>query len=95
MKRALHSFDSRESSRRHFASALMFTALALSACAPKLPILPALTVEHTEQWITGKFVWIDLIAKDVDASRAFYGALFGWTFDGDERYTRVLHDGAP
>jgi len=95
MKRIFHSLSSRMNRPSNCAFALLCGAMALSACATTLPILPALTTVRTEQWITGKFVWIDLIAKDVDASTAFYGALFGWTFERGERYTRVLHDGEP
>jgi predicted enzyme related to lactoylglutathione lyase len=28
----------------------------------------------------GKFIWFDLVTDDLAASRAFYGAVFGWTF---------------
>jgi len=66
----------------------------LSACAPSLPILPPLTTDHTGDWIPGKFVWIDLIARDVDVAKRFYGGLFGWTFDGGDGYTQVLHGGS-
>lgn len=31
--------------------------------------------------LTGKVIWNDLITDDLDATRAFYGALFGWTFE--------------
>lgn len=31
--------------------------------------------------LIGKMVWNDLITDDLDAARAFYGALFGWTFE--------------
>lgn len=48
--------------------------------------------------LVGKFVWHDLITDDVQAARAFYGAVLGWTFEdtthpngGD--YTLVLADG--
>ena len=31
--------------------------------------------------LTGKIIWNDLITDDLDLTRAFYGALFGWTFE--------------
>jgi uncharacterized protein len=48
---------------------------------------------------TGQFVWHDLITHDAAASRAFYGALFGWTFQAgkgvDPNYTIVKQAGTP
>jgi uncharacterized protein len=48
---------------------------------------------------TGEFVWHDLITHDAAASRAFYGSLFGWTFQAgkgvDPNYTIVKHEGFP
>ena len=32
----------------------------------------------------GRFVWHDLMSSDPAAAKAFYGALFGWTFDDAE-----------
>jgi predicted enzyme related to lactoylglutathione lyase len=43
----------------------------------------------------GKFVWVDLVTQDVEEAKAFYGSLFGWTFEDGARYTPVLRDGAP
>src|SRR3954465_6454871 len=31
--------------------------------------------------LTGKVIWNDLITDDLDTTRTFYGALFGWTFE--------------
>ncbi len=36
------------------------------------------------QRFPGKFVWIDLATEDPAASRAFYGAVFGWKFRESE-----------
>lgn len=54
-------------------------AVLLGACATQLPTLPALSTSGSHQ--PGKVVWHDLITPDLTASRAFYGSLFGWTFD--------------
>lgn len=36
----------------------------------------------------GRFVWRDLMTKDVSAARRFYGELFGWRFEDTERGDR-------
>src|SRR5690349_9405812 len=47
----------------------------------------------------GEFVWHDLVTQDAAASRAFYGALFGWTFQPGKGvqpgYTIVKQDNYP
>jgi predicted enzyme related to lactoylglutathione lyase len=37
---------------------------------------------------TGRFVWHDLMTKDVSAARRFYGELFGWRFEDTTRGDR-------
>lgn len=32
-------------------------------------------------WSHGKFYWNELMTKDVEAAKKFYGAAIGWTFD--------------
>jgi predicted enzyme related to lactoylglutathione lyase len=46
----------------------------------------------------GRFVWRELMTPDVAKARAFYGGLFGWTFEDIERapgrgYTLIRHGG--
>ena len=47
----------------------------------------------------GEFVWHDLVTENPAAARAFYGPLFGWTFEAgegvDPGYTIIKHDGRP
>lgn len=47
----------------------------------------------------GEFVWHDLVTDNPAGARAFYGALFGWTFEAgegiDPGYTIIKHDGRP
>lgn len=47
----------------------------------------------------GAPTWIDLASSDVERSQAFYGAVFGWTFEsaGPEYggYVNAFHDGKP
>jgi predicted enzyme related to lactoylglutathione lyase len=57
-----------------------------------VPSAPALAAD-------GEFVWHDLVTDKPAASRAFYGSLFGWTFEAgrgvDPGYTLIKHDGFP
>lgn len=47
----------------------------------------------------GTFVWHDLVTDHPDTCRAFYSALFGWTFEPgkgvDPGYTIIRHEGLP
>jgi predicted enzyme related to lactoylglutathione lyase len=58
--------------------------------------VPPVSPEPTGRKQPGKFVWLDLVTEDVAAVKAFYGGLFGWTFEtaiGDGAYTLIEHDG--
>jgi predicted enzyme related to lactoylglutathione lyase len=78
----------------HAAAALLL-GVACATTQPDLPRLPPVSPEGTGEVRPGKFVWGDLVSQDVEASKAFYGALFGWTFSGERRYTTVLNQGVP
>ena len=41
------------------------------------------------------YTWGELITDDVEASAAFYGAVFGWTVEGSEGRREWLLDGQP
>jgi predicted enzyme related to lactoylglutathione lyase len=47
----------------------------------------------------GTFVWHDLVTTDATKARAFYSAMFGWTFEPgkgvDPGYTIIKHQGLP
>jgi uncharacterized protein len=47
---------------------------------------------------TGRFVWHDLLTKDVSAAKRFYGELLGWRFEdtkrGDRSYVLARSGGA-
>ena len=81
-------------------SALMCTALALFAAgatlAADVPRVPAVNAK-AEAHLPGKFIWFDCVTEDPYASKAFYGALFGWDFhsigDGAGRYTLIENRG--
>jgi predicted enzyme related to lactoylglutathione lyase len=38
--------------------------------------------------------WFEIGAPDVDAAKAFYGQLFGWSFAPDGAYTLITAPGA-
>ncbi len=61
------------------AAVLVVVLMALLACAKAMPTLPPLGTGQT--WLPGKVVWHDLITPELDKTKAFYGALFGWTFE--------------
>ncbi len=39
---------------------------------------------RTSKWPAGTPCWADLTAPDLDAAKAFYSAVLGWTFDDDQ-----------
>lgn len=61
--------------RRPRYGTLLATLLGLAAAA-SIQLSPRVSAATTP----GEFVWHDLVTHDAAASRAFYGALFGWTF---------------
>lgn len=73
---------------------LALLAFLLTGCrSGDLPILPRLTASPTNATHVGQWVWVDLVTQDIGRARQFYGALFGWTFDGNDRYSRILNEG--
>jgi len=62
---------------------------------------PPITDHATDQRNTGRFVWAELLTRDVGAAAEFYGKVFGWTFetygpaDDLKTYTVVLSGGTP
>jgi len=63
----------------------LIAAIALAAAlqlgtAEAAPRMPPVTDPPTTVSIPGKFVWFDLITPDPLAAQAFYGQVFGWTF---------------
>lgn len=53
--------------------------LLLCACAGQGPDIRALSLSETPLY--GKFVWHDLVTDDIPAAKAFYGGLFGWSYE--------------
>jgi predicted enzyme related to lactoylglutathione lyase len=92
-----HSTPRPDCSRTHSYVCAAAVLLLGAACAtpPDLPRLPPVSREVTQAVRPGKFVWGDLVTQDVAASKAFYGALFSWTFSDNGRYTTVFNQGVP
>jgi len=60
---------------------MLAAVLLFGACASITPDLPAITDGPTGNRYAGKVVWHDLLTNTPEASRRFYGELFGWTFE--------------
>ena len=50
------------------------------------------------EYAPGEFCWVDLMAKEMDAAKAWYADLFGWTYEeqdtgGGPRYGQFYKDG--
>jgi predicted enzyme related to lactoylglutathione lyase len=70
---------------------LVMASFVFSACssARLTPITRAANGVHQP----GMVVWHDLLTRDVESAKRFYGRLFGWAFEQNERYTIVLNEG--
>ncbi len=82
------------------AGLLLLSGAARSADAPDRywpPITDPPTATHTP----GKWVWAELVTRDVGRAAGFYGKVFGWTFetygpsDDARTYTVVSSGGTP
>ncbi len=83
---------------RSLSLALVVAAFAACASTPASvspPHFPPVTSSPTNLVLPGKFVWADLVTRDIEGAKTFYNQLFGWTFEQDGRYTRVMRDGEP
>jgi predicted enzyme related to lactoylglutathione lyase len=66
-----------------FTVTLLAASVLLTACAPHDG--PGREVALTDAPKFGKFIWHDLMTDDVEAAKAFYGPLLGWTFEDARR----------
>ena len=72
-------------------SARWLTAISIAATTAVAALIvatttgPALAADPVEP---GRFVWHDLLARDVGAARRFYGDLLGWRFEDTRRGDR-------
>jgi hypothetical protein len=78
-------------------SAIAGAALTLVLAGPAwtanaIPVTVTVNAKQ-EASLPGKFIWFDGVTDDAAASEAFYGAVFGWTFQGvgtgEHRYTLI------
>ncbi len=77
-------------------------ATLLAGCATIVIDLPPVTETPTGVHETGRVIWHDLLTTTPEASRRFYGELFGWTFEvprihiglgGEKDYMLIRHNG--
>lgn len=54
--------------------------LALTSCASTTTSLMS-GLSLSDEPLTGKFIWHDLVSTDIDADKAFYAGLFGWEYE--------------
>lgn len=83
---------------KHLLAALVMVAAFHAAPASAAPALPPVVNPASGLSIPGKFIWFDLVTADAPAARAFYGRVFGWTFQdvkGASDYTVFSADGRP
>ena len=59
---------------------LLLMLAGIAACSTSGMIRIA-DVPLSDEPLTGKFVWHDLITDDVDQVKLFYGELMGWSFE--------------
>ncbi|HZJ33615.1 MAG TPA: VOC family protein [Vicinamibacterales bacterium] len=78
-------------------SRIVATAIVFAAASALVPVPQAAPARAANNVANGRFVWHDLVTADVMKSRAFYGQLFGWTFEAgagiDPGYTIIKHQG--
>ena len=78
-----------------------FAAGATTSLAGADTYWPPITDHATGQQHPGRFVWAELLTRDVGKAAEFYGKVFGWTFetygpaDDLKTYTVVLSGGVP
>ena len=80
-------------------SLVLVSLVVFASCSTTQIIVPPVTAPPTQVHLTGKFVWYDLLSDNVIAAKKFYGELFGWEFEGenkaDTKYTVIKHNGTP
>ncbi len=81
--------------------ALLCAGTAARAAAEPQMYWPPITDPPTGTYTPGKWVWAELLTRDVGRAADFYGKVFGWTFetygpkDDAKTYTLVSSGGTP
>ena len=82
--------------------AITILVLMFSGCSTIAVDLPPVSETPTDIRDVGRVIWHDLLTTTPEASRKFYGELFGWTFEaprihtglgGDNDYMLIRHNG--
>ena len=63
--------------------------MLLAAGCTAITVLPPITETPTDERYVGKVIWHDLLTKQPEASRRFYGELFGWEFEQPRLFVGV------
>ena len=81
------------------ARAAFVLALAVAVVAALGAAVPPASAPARDVVEPGRFVWRDLMTKDLDVAKQFYGELFGWRFEnarrGDRPYVIARRDSGP
>lgn len=67
----------------------LLVALLAAGCTAITVNLPPITETPTDERHIGKVVWHDLLTNTPEASRRFYGELFGWEFEQPRLFVGV------
>ncbi len=74
---------------------LLFITLIFPLSSTAAPVLPPLNSAPTGKDLAGKFIWYDLATTELSKQKAFYSAVFGWTFrsigNASDDYTLVVN----
>lgn len=68
---------------RNFLAASVLAMFLVACTSTNQPGNSGMTL--SDQPLTGKVIWNDLITEDIAAVRGFYSGLFGWTFENMPR----------
>ena len=68
---------------------VLVLALLAAGCTAVTVNLPPITETPTDERHNGKVVWRDLLTNTPEASRQFYGQLFGWEFEQPRLFVGV------
>jgi len=80
-----------------FVVALLTAFLAVTVAATPSPKLPPISEPASDIQLPGKFIWFDLATPAIQQQQAFYGDVFGWTFQtpfrSEDQYLLVMNNG--
>ncbi|HVO51802.1 MAG TPA: VOC family protein [Thermoanaerobaculia bacterium] len=82
-----------------FAAGALSLIVAAVALVPRPAASAGAAAKAPRPHLPGKFVWFDLLTNDAKAAEAYYGGLFGWTFevlkDHEPPYKIIRDKGQP